>query len=42
MKDNTVSVRKYGEMKSETLAHADLISLFAKMEEEKMPKALRD
>jgi threonyl-tRNA synthetase len=42
MKDNTVSVRKYGEMKSETLPHADLISLFAVMDEEKMPKALRD
>lgn len=42
MKDNTVSVRKYGEMKSETLPHADLLSLFAQMDEEKMPKALRD
>ncbi len=42
MKDNTVSVRKYGEMKSETLPHADLLGLFARMDEEKMPKALRD
>lgn len=42
MSSGTVSVRRYGEMKSETLAHADLLSLFAKMDEEKMPKALRD
>lgn len=42
MSGGTVSVRKYGEMKSETLAHADLLSVFAQMDEEKMPKALRD
>lgn len=42
MSGGTVSVRKYGEMKSETLVHADLLSVFAQMDEEKMPKALRD
>jgi threonyl-tRNA synthetase len=42
MNNGTVSVRKYGEMKSDTLAHGDLLSLFAQMNEEKMPKALRD
>ncbi len=42
MSNGTVSVRKYGEMKSETLPHADLLSVFAQMDEEKMPKALRD
>ena len=42
MSGGTVSVRKYGEMKSETLAHADLLSVFAQMDEEKIPKALRD
>lgn len=42
MNNGTVSLRKYGEMKSETLAHADLLSHFAALDEEKMPKALRD
>lgn len=42
MKDGTVSVRKYGEMKSETLPHADLLNLFADLDLEKVPKALRD
>lgn len=42
MKDGTVSVRKYGEMKSETLPHADLLKLFADLDLDKVPKALRD
>lgn len=42
MSSGTVSVRKYGEMKSETLAHADLLTTFAQLDEEKIPKALRD
>lgn len=42
MAGGTVSVRKYGEMKSETLPHADLLTVFAQLDEEKIPKVLRD
>ncbi len=42
MSNGTVSVRKYGEMKSETLAHADLMNHFAELNAEMMPKALRE
>lgn len=42
MNSGTVSLRKYGEMKSETLAHAELLSHFATLDDEKMPKELRD
>jgi threonyl-tRNA synthetase len=42
MNSGTVSIRKYGEMKSETLAHADLLIHFAALNDEMMPKELRD
>ena len=38
----TVAVRKYGEMKSEVMPQADLLSLFAGLEQEKVPAPLRD
>ncbi|MES2529278.1 MAG: threonine--tRNA ligase [Bdellovibrionota bacterium] len=42
MANGTVSVRKYGEMKSETLAHADLLKNFTELNDEMLPKELRD
>lgn len=38
----SVSVRKYGEMKSDTLSQDALLGLFKELDEEKVPKALRD
>jgi threonyl-tRNA synthetase len=38
---NSVAVRKYGEMKSEVLAKADLLTLFSNLEAEKVPSPLR-
>lgn len=42
MKDGTVSARKYGEMKAETMPHADLLKLFAELDEDKVPRPLRE
>ncbi len=42
IEEKTVSVRKYGEMKSDTMALADLFSHFATLELEKTPASLRD
>lgn len=41
MQDNTISARKYGEMKSDTLPHSDLIKLFGDLDAEKMPLKFR-
>jgi threonyl-tRNA synthetase len=41
IEDQTVSVRKYGEMKSDTLSVAELTTLFGTLEADKMPAALR-
>lgn len=39
--DQAVAVRKYGEMKSETLPRAELIKLFTDLDAEKVPAPLR-
>jgi threonyl-tRNA synthetase len=36
------SVRKYGEQKAETLSKSDLLALFKKLDEEKVPAAIRE
>lgn len=41
IEDQTVSVRKYGEMKSDTLSISDLTTLFGTLEADKVPAALR-
>lgn len=38
----SVAVRKYGEMKSEVMPQADMFAMFAKLDLEKVPAALRD
>lgn len=39
---SSVSVRRYGEQKSDTLTRTDLVSLFSTLNEEKVPANLRD
>lgn len=39
---NSVSVRRYGEMKSDTLPNDGLMELFQGLQDEKLPKELRD
>jgi threonyl-tRNA synthetase len=42
IESGAVSVRKYGEMKSDTLSKDDLLELFRKLDEEKVPAPLRE
>jgi threonyl-tRNA synthetase len=42
VQNQSVSVRRYGEMKSEVLSHQDLLALFHQMEQEKIPAPLRE
>lgn len=42
VQNQSVSVRRYGEMKSEVLSHQDLLTLFQQMEQEKIPAPLRE
>lgn len=39
---NSVSIRKYGEMRSDTLTRSDLIQLFTTLDQEKVPAKLRE
>jgi threonyl-tRNA synthetase len=41
VKDGTVSIRKYGEMKSDVLSKADLLAQFSALELEKLPQKFR-
>jgi threonyl-tRNA synthetase len=41
IEENTVSARKYGEAKSDTLTRASLLGLFEELDREKVPAALR-
>ena len=42
IESNSVSVRRYGEMKSDTLSNQDLHALFANLDLEKVPAPLRE
>jgi threonyl-tRNA synthetase len=42
IESGSVSVRKYGEQKSDTLTRAELMSLFENLDAEKIPAALRE
>jgi threonyl-tRNA synthetase len=42
IESGAVSVRKYGEMKSETLGKDDLLDLFKRLDEEQVPAPLRE
>ena len=37
----TVSVRRYGEMKSDVLPHSEVMALFGQLEDEKLPAKFR-
>jgi threonyl-tRNA synthetase len=37
----TVSVRRYGEMKSDVLPHNEVMALFGQLEDEKLPAKFR-
>jgi threonyl-tRNA synthetase len=41
IQDGTVSIRKYGEMKSEVITQENLVEIFKNLDLEKMPSALR-
>lgn len=42
IEDKTVSVRKYGEMKSEVMPQSQLLEIFRTLDEEKVPAPLRE